>query len=499
MSNSSPIRAHKLLVVDDQPEVLALFRHVFLGSGIEILNAPTGSTARDLIDSTQPDAIMLDVVLPDQDGLNVLQSLKHIDAQLPVVVMTAGRDSQTAIRAMQLGALDYLLKPLDVRSLNKVVRQALDVRRMMIETVELGGSDEPVVSSSSMIGSCESMQDVYKAIGRVAAQNLSVLIRGESGTGKELVARAILQNSARSDQPFLAINCAAIPESLLESELFGHEKGSFTGADRQRIGRIEQCHGGTLFLDEIGDMDATLQSKLLRVLQEKQFERVGGNEVLTADVRILAATHRDIERRCQEGKFREDLFYRLNGYSIVLPPLRERGDDLLQLIEHFRTIANLELGKNLKSIAPEALQMLQQFPWPGNVRQLQNVVFQSVLQSHGTVLLASFLPPLISAHTNPGDHSTETQARQLASPAPSPVLETKRETIEQLVNRHLEFGSPTMYDDVIEEVERALLAEMLDRCGGNQTEAAHRLGITRTTVRSKVNKLGIGIRRIVES
>lgn len=495
----------RLLVVDDEPAVIALFRHVFVNSGIEILNADTGGRALEAVKNGQIDAVMLDVVLPDQDGLEVFRKIKSIDAQLPVVVMTGGRDSQTAIQAMQLGALDYLLKPLDVRSLNKVVRQALDVRRMMVETVEIDATEQPAVSPSSMIGCSEGMQEVYKAIGRVASQNISVLIRGESGTGKELVARAIFQNGSRSDKPFLAINCAAIPEALLESELFGHEKGAFTGADRQRIGKIEQCNGGTLFLDEIGDMDATLQSKLLRVLQEKQFERVGGNEVLTADVRILAATHRNIEQLCTEGKFREDLFYRLNGYSIKLPPLRERGEDIELLIDYFRKAANAELGKELKSVDPEAIAKLKQYDWPGNIRQLQNVIDQSVLQSHGTVLLADFLPAIVAENeTSPGLTPVESGKVDLQAETTDanfdPYSDQRGdESLPSLVQRHLTGSSPTLYDDVIEEVERRLLAEMLEQCNGNQTEAAKRLGITRTTVRSKVNKLGIGIRRVVES
>ena len=500
MSESSSKPSFRLLVVDDEPAVTALFRHVFVNSGIEILNADTGGATLEAVRTGQIDAVMLDVVLPDEDGLSVFRKIKSIDAQLPVVVMTGRRDSQTAIQAMQLGALDYLLKPLDVRSLNKVVRQALDVRRMMVETVEINATDQASVSPSAMIGCCAGMQEVYKAIGRVASQNISVLIRGESGTGKELVARAIFQNGARSDKPFRAINCAAIPEALLESELFGHEKGSFTGADRQRIGKIEQCSGGTLFLDEIGDMDAMLQSKLLRVLQEKQFERVGGNEVLTADVRILAATHRNIEQLCKEGKFREDLFYRLNGYSIKLPPLRERGEDIELLIDYFRKTANAELGKELKSVAPEAITKLKQYDWPGNIRQLQNVIDQSALQSHGTVLLADFLPALVAGNeVSQGLKPVESVMTNDTGAECNPASDQHdAEDISKLIHRHLIGGSPTLYDDVIEEVERKLLAEMLEQCNGNQTETAKRLGITRTTVRSKVNKLGIGIRRIVE-
>ncbi len=497
----------QLLVVDDEPAIVAMFEHIFAGSDVEILSAGTAADGLSIIRDTKPDAVMLDVVLPDGNGLDVFEQIKSLDAQLPVVVMTGGQDSQTAITAMQQGALDYLVKPLDVRSLNKVVRQAIEVRRLMVEPIEIEQPDESA-AASSMIGSSPAMREVYKAIGRVASQSISVLIRGESGTGKELVARAIFQNGDRKDKPFIALNCAAIPEALLESELFGHEKGAFTGADRKRIGKIEQCDGGTLFLDEIGDMEAPLQSKLLRVLQEKQFERVGGSATLSADVRILAATHQDIESMCKEGKFREDLYYRLNGYTISLPPLSQREGDLDHLIEYFRKSANRELGKEISRVAPEAIERLRAYSWPGNVRQLQSVIHQAVVQSTGTVLLPDFLPPLSDDAASRG--TTTTQTSKAESPASSTEAvpangsaeasadPTSDESLAQLIARHRSHHSPTLYDDVIEEAERTLIASVLNDCNGNLTEAARLLGITRTTVRTKVNKLGIGIRKVVE-
>ncbi len=516
--------SNKLLVVDDEPAVVALFEHIFADSDINVISAASIEAADMLIKQAKPDAVMLDVILPDGDGLEAFVRIKKSDPQLPVVIMTGGRDSQTAIQAMQLGAMDYLVKPLDVRALNKVVRRAFEVRRLMVEPVENEPTDESS-AGSYMIGCSAAMQEVYKAIGRVAAQNISVLIRGESGTGKELVARAIFQNGPRKNKPFIAINCAAIPEALLESELFGHERGAFTGADRKRIGKIEQCDGGTLFLDEIGDMEAPLQSKLLRVLQEKRFERVGGSETLTADVRILAATHRNIEEMCADGHFREDLYYRLNGYTISLPPLRERDEDIGLLIEFFRKTANEELNKNITRIDPAAIAVLKSYYWPGNVRQLQSVVHQAVIQSNGSVLLADFLPELENDQDD-GDRGTTRDNSSAARPSrlnsgresewvggrgnvnlrnhvatevTQPAEEFARvETVSQLITRHRETCSPTLFDDVMGDVERQLITEVLDQCGGNQTEAAKRLGITRTTVRSKVNKLGIGIRRIVE-
>ena len=502
-----PPSTHRLLVVDDEPAIRALFEHFFANSDIEVVSAESAEQALKVIAKSAPDAVMLDVVLPDGDGLEVFEKIKAIDSQLPVVIMTGGQDGQTAIKAMQQGALDYLVKPLDVRSLNKVVRQALEVRRLMVEPVSIEQTEDAPAIGSSMIGCSPAMQEVFKAIGRVAAQNMSVLIRGESGTGKELVARAIYQNGLRKDKPFVAINCAAIPEALLESELFGHEKGSFTGADRKRIGKIEQCDGGTLFLDEIGDMEAPLQSKLLRVLQEKQFERVGGSETINADVRILAATHQGIEDMCESGKFREDLYYRLNGYTVSLPALRDRESDIELLIEFFRKTANQELGKDITRIAPEAIAKLKEYSWPGNVRQLQSVVHQAIVQSSGSVLLADFIPQLKSRGSN--EQTTTTQTNSL-SPSQEPATEepdaettdqndaTISESVADLIQRHCLHHSATLYDNVIEEVERELIATILNGCGGNLTEAAKQLGITRTTVRSKVNKLGIGIRKVVE-
>ena len=508
MNSESKLNSPVLMVVDDEPAIVAMFRHIFLDSEISIVAAETAASALKQIKANRPDAVMLDVVLPDGDGLDVFKSIRKIDAQLPVVIMTSGQDGQTAIEAMQQGAMDYLVKPLDVMSLNKVVRRALEVRRLMVEPISLEMKKTPVMGSA-MIGCSSGMQEVFKAIGRVAAQSISILIRGESGTGKELVARAIFQNGLRKAKPFVAINCAAIPEALLESELFGHEKGSFTGADRKRIGKIEQCDGGTLFLDEIGDMEAPLQSKLLRVLQEKEFERVGGSEAITTDVRILAATHQDIEKMCEEGKFREDLYYRLNGYTINLPSLRERNGDIELLIEYFRQTANKKLGKEIGRIAPEAMSMLKSYHWPGNVRQLESVVHQAVVQSSGTVLLPDFLPPLKNEDGKIGAGETKApreKEAQAASVSDDVEAESSRrndkaesvETVGQLIERHRCHHSTTLYDDVIEEVERELLAAVLNGSGGNLTEAAKQLGITRTTVRNKVNKLGIGIRKVVE-
>ncbi len=501
MTSNTASFTYQLMVIDDEPAIVALFQHIFAGSNISVIAANSAKSGLEMINANRPDAVMLDVVLPDGDGLDVFENIKEIDPQLPVVIMTGGQDGQTAISAMQKGAMDYLVKPLDVGALNKVVRHALEVRRLMVEPVSIEQTETAKVGSA-MIGCSPAMQEVFKAIGRVAAQNISVFIRGESGTGKELVARAIFQNGLRKDKPFIAINCAAIPEALLESELFGHEKGAFTGADRKRIGKIEQCDGGTLFLDEIGDMEAPLQSKLLRVLQEKQFERVGGSETITADVRILAATHQGIEEMCESGKFRDDLYYRLNGYTISLPPLRDRSGDIELLIEYFRKTANAELDKEIARIAPEAITRLKQYSWPGNVRQLQSVIHQAIVQSSGSVLLPAFLPAMKERNSieiaSGFDSAEPAGLGSIDIEAQSPSAEQPQQSLAALISRHRSLHTATLYDDVIEEVERELIATILNGCDGNLTEAAKQLGITRTTVRSKVNKLGIGIRKVVE-
>jgi two-component system nitrogen regulation response regulator GlnG len=292
--------------------------------------------------------ILLDLRLPDQSGLEVLRKIRQIDARIPVVFVTVARSADPAIEAMKQGAYDYLLKPLDLQKLDRVIGEALKVARLMREPAVVGESplddDQP---GEAIIGSCPAMQEVYKAIGRVADRSFPILITGESGTGKELVARAVYQHGPRAKAPFLALNCAAIPEQLLESELFGHEKGAFTGADRRRIGKFEQCHGGTIFLDEIGDMPLLTQAKILRLLQEQAFERVGGNETIRTDVRLIAATHRDLKAWSADGKFRPDLYYRIGVFTIHLPPLRERGEDLPVLVRHYLRRFSRELDREV--------------------------------------------------------------------------------------------------------------------------------------------------------
>lgn len=434
---------------------------------------------------------LVELVLLDSDfgesfGFEIYQRVAKVDQHLPVIIVANRANSREAIEATKLGALDYLVKPLDENELRRSILKAVEIRRFAGEPITLNPELPLEEDGDAMIGQCLAMQDVYKSIGRVAGQSVSVLIRGESGTGKELVARAIFQFGNRSDQSFMAINCAAIPDALLESELFGHEKGAFTGADRQRIGKFEQCDNGTLFLDEIGDMSMVLQSKLLRVLQEQTFERVGGNKTIKTNVRLISATHRNLEQMVAAGQFRGDLFYRLNGYTIELPPLREREGDMVYLLEHFRQLSNAELGKMVNRFSPESIELFKSYDWPGNVREFQSVVRRAVLQTAGKVVIPDFLPKF---------GANRTPVAEVVRP---PMVDaTLKSEIESLIQQKVEAGDTDVYDTVIQHVERQLITQVLEFTQGNQVEAANILGITRTTLRTKIKKLGIKINRSV--
>src|ERR1700694_382329 len=393
-TGAEPTMAHLLLIDDDPVLIPEQVRQAFPAPRYRVEVAATGAEGLERVRDEPPDVILLDLRLPDQSGLEVYQGIRVIDARIPVIFVTMAKTADVAIEAMKQGAYDYLFQPLDLHQLRRVVGEALEVARRMREPAVVAETAPDPDVDGAIVGSCPAMREVYKAIGRVAAQNVPVLITGESGTGKELVARAIYPHGARGKAPFLALNCAAIPEQLLESEVFGHEKGAFTGADRRRIGRFEQCHGGTLFLDEIGDMPPGLQGKILRVLQEQAFERVGGTETVQTDVRLIAATHRDLTAWSAEGKFRPDLYYRLGVFTIHLPPLRERGDDLPMLVQHYLRRFSRELGREVREVAPEALERLRNYTWPGNIRELPSVLKQALLQASGPILLPGFLPEL---------------------------------------------------------------------------------------------------------
>jgi len=474
-----------LLLIDDDPSLIpGQMRQAFPAPAHRVEVAGTGAEGLKRVGARPPDVILLDLGLPDQSGLEVYQRIRRIDARIPVIFVTMAKTADAAIEAMKQGAYDYLFKPLDLQQLRRVVGEALEVARRMREPAILAETATDPDVEGAILGCCPAMCEVYKAIGRVAAQDVPVLITGESGTGKELVARAIYQHGPRGKAPFLALNCAAIPENLLESELFGHEKGAFTGADRRRIGKFEQCNGGTLFLDEIGDMPLPLQAKILRVLQEQSFERVGGNETVRTDVRLIAATHRNLKVLSAEGRFRPDLYYRLGVFTIHLPPLRERGDDLALLAERYLRRYSRELGREVRELAPEAMERLRSYGWPGNIRELQSVLKQALLRASGTVLLPAFLPEPLGANG---------QTAPLSSAGEEPGVEA------WIVHQRLGSDVRDLYADAHRELDRLLLPRVMKYARGSQHQAALLLGIARQTLRLKLRDLGLSITRPSEA
>jgi two-component system nitrogen regulation response regulator GlnG len=470
-----------LLVVDDEPGILLAFRRAYRGSGLEVLTAESPADGLTLAEARRPDVIVLDMQLPGTSGLDLYRQLRALDARTPVIFITGKSTTDTAIEAMKLGAYDYLFKPVELPQLRQVIDRAVALSRLAHVPAVVAESGQVDERADAVIGRCPAMLEVYKAIGRVAPQDVTALIQGETGTGKELVARAVYQHSRRSSAPFLAINCAAIPENLLESELFGHEKGAFTGADRRRIGKFEQANGGTVLLDEVGDMAPLTQAKTLRLLQEQKFERLGGNEVVTTDVRVLAATNQDLETLVAQGKFRQDLYYRLGVFTIHLPPLRERGDDLTLLVHHYLRRFDRELGKDVQTVAPETMEVLRQYPWPGNVRELQSALKQALLRATGSVLMPEFLPDSL------------TRRNEAAPGAAEDGL-----SLAQFVDARIAAGSEELYAEALRRLERLLVTKVLQHTGGNQLQAAKVLGITRGSLRNKVRELGITISRTVE-
>lgn len=475
-----------LLVVDDEPNIRYSLQMSLQSLFTEVITAESAAEAVEAVRTRRPDVVLLDVHLPDRLGLDAFQDMRKIDPRLPVVIITAFSTTKTAIQATKQGAFDYLVKPVDLNQLTDTVRRALDLSRLNKVPVTFDKTQLISDDVDPLIGRSPAMQVVYKAIGRVAPQDVTVLIQGESGTGKELVARAIYQHSRRNHLPFLAVNAAAIPDALLESEMFGHERGAFTGAERTRIGKFEQADGGTLFLDEIGDMSTATQAKLLRVLQERTFERVGGNEVLTSDVRLIAATNKNLEELVEQGAFRQDLYYRLNVFIIRLPPLRERIDDLPQLVDHFIRTFNRELGRSVRALDGETLRMLQRHSWPGNVRELQSAVKSAMLHSAGESLTIDCFPEACRH----GADLAEGGRRDAAEPPEPEHLD-----VAGLVDKLYDDGNQDVYRLVHTEVDRLLIEAVLRKTQGNQLLAAEVLGISRTTLRAKLRSLGFSIEK----
>ena len=483
-----------LLVIDDEPNVVFSIKETLSSPNLAVISAATGRDGIEQVRQRCPNAVILDIRLPDQSGLDVYERIRQIDPRLPVIMMTAFAKTDTAIEAMSRGAYEYLIKPVDFRQLKSVVAKALELSQLSRTPAMMPDDVADESSVDKIIGHSAEMQEVYKKIGRIASQESTVLILGESGTGKELVARAIYQHSNRRQMPFLAINCAALPATILESELFGHERGAFTGAEQRRIGKFEQANGGTIFLDEIGDMSPATQAMALRLLQEQQFERVGGNDTITTDVRIIAATNRDLGKDVAEGRFRQDLFYRLNGFTIQLPPLRDRPDDIPALAEHFVRVFNRDLGKSVRTIDASTMEVLQRHPWPGNVREFQSAIRYAMVHTTGGVLLPECLPETCFSKNHPSSRMpvmNQSALQEINTHAGPEEPEYAFIKLMEFVRNRLQEGTPDVYRNVIHEVDRHMFYEVMKHFHGNQLQAAERLGISRMTLRSKLRALGM--------
>jgi two-component system, NtrC family, response regulator PilR len=445
----------RILVVDDEKHQRDILEMILESEGYEIVTAGTGRQARDAFRTHGFDCVLTDLKMPDISGIDLLSDLMKLQAGLCVILMTAHGSIDTAVEAMKKGAFDYLTKPLEREELLLVLGRAMERTRLVRENRMLHEQLRDRFKIDNIIGAHGSMQNVFRVVHKVAASSTTVVIYGESGTGKELVARALHHHSERRERPFYAVNIAALPESILEAELFGYEKGAFTGAEARKIGLFEQASGSTLFLDEVGDLKRDLQVKLLRTLQEREILRVGGTERVKVDARIIAATNQDLERAVREGRFREDLYYRLNVIAITLPPLRERRTDIPPLLEHF--LVKYSEGRVAKPVSEDALKMLMAYDWPGNVRQLESVVERAVLLSEGESIVVDDLPAAVRARIN-------TTADPIAIEIPDTGID-------------------------IESVERSLILKALDKAQGNVTRAARLLGLTRRTLQYRLEKM----------
>ena len=460
-----------LLIVDDEKAVRYSFERIF-DNYYNVITAEDGKFALDILDKkiNNIDVIFLDVRMPGMNGIEVLKKIRERTKNIPVIIMTAFSDSNTAIEAMREGAFDYLLKPLRNEQIREIIEKALDSARLRQEAFCF--CDENLSEAETIIGKSKPILEVCKQIGQAAASEVPVLITGESGVGKEIVARAIYNHSSRKGETFLAVNCAALPEGIVESELFGSEKGAFTGADKKRIGRFEQCNGGTIFMDEIGDMHLSAQAKLLRVLQDGSFERVGSNLTINTDVRLIAASNKDLHEAVDTGTFREDLYHRLNVFDIYIPPLRERKEDIQLLSEYFISRAVKGTDKQIKGISPEALEALMTHDWPGNVRELENVIKRAVAVSSGEIIGINN----IAFHEKP-------LKKELCA---------LTDVVDNLIERAIAIDdNPDIYRYVVSSVEKQLIEKILNITKGNKLKASELLGITRVTLRKKMQEYNI--------
>jgi len=462
----------RILIIEDDAGTSASLKKVLCDEGYGVDTADRGDTGLDQARREQFDVVITDLRLPGLGGLELVEQLHLEKPKQPIILMTAHGTTETAIEATKKGACDYLLKPFEADELLDLVASAVASSRLMSEPVEMGGEH---TDRSAIIGTSRAMQVIYKEIGRVAATPATVLIRGATGTGKELIARAIYQHSDRANNPFIAVNCAAIPDTLLESELFGHERGAFTGAQARRIGRFEQAHGGTLFLDEIGDLNANTQGKLLRVLQERCIQRLGSEANIPVDVRVLAATHRDLEQAILEKDFREDLFYRLGVVSITVPPLSERTEDIPQLAKYFIQRYAKQLGVEAPAVQPAAISVLQSQPWPGNVRELENVIRQALLLARPFAVSQEHVQQVLAKIRKPAADLTQTHATYIAD----------------LLARAQSGEIQDAYSHMIADLEPELFKQAIQMAQGNQARAARWLGVTRLKMREKLTQLGL--------
>ncbi len=456
----------KILVVDDEKGVRHSFKKIMGRLGYEVVTAEDGLDAIEKAGSESPDLVIMDVSMPKLDGLETLQRLKSIYPSLTIIMMTAHSTSDRAITAMKYGAYDYISKPFENDQLISLIEKAIEDNKITSPVTFDDTADE---KGDRIIGRSPAMLEIFKKIGQVSDSDVTVLLRGDTGTGKELIARAIYQHSKRVDKPFLPVNCSAIPEALLESELFGHEKGAFTGADSRRIGKFEQCNTGTMFLDEIGDMPLPLQAKWLRVLQDGCFQRLGGKDLIQADVRIIAATNKDLEKLVEKDMFRDDLFWRLNVVTIQLPSLRERKDDIKPLVQYFIQKYNEEFSKNVKGISPKMLKEFRSYNWPGNVRELQGVIQRGMVMCQRDML---------------SNEDCEWPPRTGTNDKESGDVE---KLLTKAANLLLQKGNENTYKDGIAAFERILVKKALEMTNNNQVLTAKLLGISRNTLRSKID------------
>jgi DNA-binding NtrC family response regulator len=469
---------YSILVVDDEPAIRRLLADFFSSHGFEIVGVGDGQAGIDLLKQRKFDLLLLDLTMPGMGGIDVLREVKVLDIHIHSIVITGFGTIQSAVEAVRLGAYDYITKPFNLDELMITVNRVFDLMKLQKENTVLKKQIKDKYNFKKLIGNSRRMQDLHRFIEKISDTDSTVLITGESGTGKELVAKTIHFNSSRGSEPFVPINCGAIPRDLIESELFGHERGAFTGAINSRVGRFELANGGTIFLDEIGELPFPLQVKLLRVVQEREFERVGGTRTIKVDVRILAATNRDLEKAVTEHSFREDLFYRLNVIPIQIPPLREREDDVLLLVSHFIAEYCRRKRKSIIKVSREASDLLCNYHWPGNVREVENAVERMIILNESGEIGVEDLPQRIVASRDGGAilHPVPAVAPLGDVPAQVPWAE-----------------SGVDLNGILEEMEKKLIVQALRQSGGVKNKAAILLGLNRTTFLEKVKKMGVSV------